>query len=40
MGLKDAWIPSRKIMIHIDRKMGLFREQTVNHMITLEHGYR
>ena len=40
MGLKNAWIPSRKKTIHIDRKMGLFREQTVNHTIILEHSYR
>lgn len=40
MGLKDAWILSRKITTNVDMKMGLFREQTVNHIVSLEHSYK
>lgn len=27
-------------MINIDMETGLFRDQTVNHTISLEHGYK
>lgn len=40
VGFKGAWIPSRKITINIDMEIGLFREQTVKHTISLEHSYK